>query len=152
MTAIQNNTEKVERSFAVTDNMPPGLRQCVHEYGFAIVTACLDAGIRNPATIHQLVREIWEGARQPRQRRSRGNTIDWLLIQAKAEITAAELSRVLLNNSLAIVPLDPTRAMIDASMVEVSGFDVRCTKSEKHRRRLAAAIKEGSRHLMRGGG
>jgi hypothetical protein len=41
---------------------------------------------------------------------------------------------------MVIVPIDPTRAMIDASLSEVSGFNVRVTKEEKHRRRLKAAL------------
>lgn len=138
---------KQENSFAVTDGMPPKLKQCVHEYGFAIVKACLQAGVSKPEHIHQLVREIWDGARQPRQSRRRGGQIDWILIQANAEITAAELSRVLFNNGLGIVPLAPTRAMLDASMAEVANFDVRCTKLEKHRRRLMAAVAVGSKYL-----
>jgi hypothetical protein len=134
-----------ERALAMTDEMTPGLRECVHEYGFAIVNACRMAGVTRPAMIHLLVREIWEGARQPRQRRANMNTLDWLLVQAKAEVTSAELIRVLRNNDLVIVPICPTTAMINASMKEVSGFTERVTKCEKHRRRLTAAIKAAAK-------
>lgn len=140
-------TAKLEKSFDHTDAMSPAMRQCVHEYGYAVVNACLVAGIRTHGQIHQLVREVWEGARQPRQRRPRGGTLDWLLLQAGAQISAAELSRVLKNNNLAIVPLEPTRQMLAASIAEVSGFNVQCTKTEKHRRRLTAALKAGSNYL-----
>lgn len=136
-----------EHSFELVDGMTPGLRECVHEYGFAIVNACLQAKVRNPATIHQLVREIWEGARQPRQRRPRGGTLDWLLLQAGAQVSAAQLSRVLKNNDLAIVPLTPTRQMLAASIAEVSNFNVVCTRTEKHRRRIVAAVRAGSAYF-----
>lgn len=129
-----------EHSFEITDNMPPQLRACVHEYGFAIVYVCLKHKISSPAAIHDLVREIWEGARQPSQRRAIAGTLDWVLLQAGAEINAARLRRVLLDNNLFIVPRNPTRRMLAASMATVSGFNQRVTKEEKHRLRLIAAI------------
>ncbi len=123
--------------------MPPKLRECVHAYGYAIVRACLDVKVSDPNRIHALVNSIWEGARQPAQRRERGGALEWLLIQAGAEISVATLMRVLANNDLAIVPLKPTNGMIDASMATVSNFDLRVTKTEKHRMRLKAAIAAG---------
>jgi len=119
--------------------MSSGLRECVHEFGLPIVTACLQFGVRNPAHIRQLVREVWAGARQHGQRSGVVGTLDWLLIQAGVPISGAGLRR-LIGNSMVIVPIDPTRAMIDASLSEVSGFNVRVTKEEKHRRRLKAAL------------
>lgn len=132
------------RALAVTDGMPPDLRQCVHEFGFAIVNACLSHGVKSPGAIRQLVHEIWEGARQPCQRRIHLGTVDWLLMQAGSPISAPKLFRVLAANAHAVVPIDPNPKMIAASMAEVSNFDVRCTKEEKHRRRLRAAIKAGA--------
>lgn len=128
-----------------TDNMSPELRQCVHEYGYAIVNACFCAGVVAPNRIHQLVKEIWDGARQPTQYRERGGTLDWLLVQLGAPLNA--LQRVLMNNDLVIVPLQPSTAMIEASKAEVSGFNVVVNKAEKHRRRLTAAIKAGAREF-----
>lgn len=136
-----------ERSFDDIEHMPPELRECVHEYGYAIVKACQQAGVTRPANIHQLVREIWDGARQPGQKRGTGGTLDWMLIQAGANISAAVLLRVLENSGLAIVPIHPTREMIEASKAEVSGFNQVVTKSEKHRLRLIAAIKAGASWL-----
>lgn len=130
-----------------SDEMPRELRECVHEYGYAIVHACLDNGVKRPGQIHQLVHEIWEGARQPSQRRERLGMLDWVLLQAGAQISAATLLRILAGNSMAIVPLMPSTAMVAASMAEVSGFNVRVTKTEKHRRRLTAAVKAGFDHL-----
>jgi hypothetical protein len=148
MVQIGEVTRKRINSFVEMEAMSPAMRECVHEYGFAIVKACHVAGIKSPAALHQLVREIWEGARQPRQKRQTGGTLDWLLLNAGAEISAAELERVLLNNNLAIVPINPTRAMLDASLQEVSGYNVRCTKEEKHRRRISAAIRAAVGHLQ----
>jgi hypothetical protein len=65
-------------------------------------------------------------------------TLDVLL--AQGPINAATLRRVLASHSMVIVPVCPTREMTDASMAEVSGYNVRCSKEEKHRRRLHAAL------------
>lgn len=129
------------RAIGEVDSMPADLRQCVHEYGYAIVNSCINAGVTRPAIVHQLVREIWEGARASRQGRTRSGMLDWLLLQAGAEITAAELCRVLRHSNLVILPLSPTKKMIEASMAEVSGGNERMTKRDKHIRRLIAALK-----------
>lgn len=135
--------DRRERSFADIESMSPGLRECVHEYGYAIVHACLESKVSDPSRIRNLVREIWEGARQPAQRRTAGGTIDWLLLQAGAGISAATLFRILADNGFALVTVEPSPQMIAASMAEVSGFNKVVTKSEKHRLRLRAAIKAG---------
>lgn len=147
--SVASKRQRIENSYEQIEGMEPGLRACVHEYGFAIVNQCLMAGIRKPAMIHQLVREIWAGARQPRQKMPKAGILDWLLLQAGAEITAAELGRVLKNSNLAIVPLDPTREMIDASLATVSRFDLRVTKREKHRLRLKAELAAGANYIER---
>ena len=126
---------------ALVDRMTPELRECVHEFGLAIVTACMCQGIKSPRSIRHLVKEIWAGARQPQQRSGAYQTLDWILIQAGAQISAAKLRRVLAEYSLVIVPTSPTKAMISASMAEVSDFTQRVTKQEKHVRRLRAALK-----------
>ncbi len=46
------------------DNMPHGLRECVHEYGLTIVDAMTDCGVTNPRHIHHLVRTIRHGSYQ----------------------------------------------------------------------------------------
>src|SRR5580704_1124000 len=88
------------RALEATDNLSPGLRACVHEFGSAIVHAFVQAGIKDPRRIRQLVHECWEGARQPAQRNRIGrqrspvvDNLDWILVQAKAEITAERLLR-----------------------------------------------------------
>lgn len=147
--SITSAIERRDHSFFLVDQMSPDLRECVHEYGLAIVEACLQAGVKEPRKIRQLVREIWDGARQPRQRRSPGGTLDWLLIQAGAEITAAELARVLWSSDLVIAPICPTQEMLAASMGTVSDFTIICSKQEKHRRRLVAAMKAAASYFER---
>jgi len=136
------------RSLEETDGMPADLRACVHEYGYAIVHACVEAKVTDPRRIRQLVREIWSGARQPAQRIGTGTPhrnaleyLDWVLIQAGAEISAATLIRVLRDNHLVVVPDEPTFQMIEASKATVSNHNMKVTKSDKHRLRLKAAIK-----------
>ena len=147
-------SERSERAFSHIDNMPPALRECVHEYGYAIVSACLTAGVTRPSLIHNLVREIWAGARQPAQkqkgkaqRASVQDILDWVLIQANSEISAKTLVRLLWANNMAIVAREPTPWAIEASIATISNFDVRVTKREKHRRRLVAAILAESKNL-----
>lgn len=134
------SAKRVEQLTAV-DALAPGLRDCVHEFGYPIVHACLNAGVTNPKAIRVLVKEVWGGARQEGQKSGARNTIDWLLIQSGAGISSKTLNRILNENNLAIVPCSPTRAMLDASMREVSGHNIRCTREEKHRRRLIAAVR-----------
>lgn len=128
-------------SMAVADSLPAELRACVHEFGLGIVDACRQAGVTNPRRIRVLVREIWAGARQPGQRSTTLGTLDWLLIQAGAEITAERLIWLLGENNMIVCPVEPSREMLDASLATVSGHTVLCTKEEKHRRRLRAALR-----------
>lgn len=140
-------SKKTTLSFERIDQMSPELRSVVHEFGEPIVAACVLAGVRQPHRIRQLVREIWEGARALNQTRPRLGSLDWVLLQNGAEISGKTLIRILRDNHHYLVPLDPTKHMIAASMSEVSDFNVRCTKEEKHRRRLRAAIESGVKHL-----
>src|SRR5262249_24608058 len=96
------------RSFERVDAMSPALRSCVHEFGDRIVAACLQAGVTSPAHIRTLVHEIWNGARQPNQRRGTLGTLDWLLLQAGAQINARALVGLLAQNRYFILPEMPT--------------------------------------------
>lgn len=145
-TRAQNALDRV-------DKMPPALRALVHEYGFAIVHAMVEAGIKDPAKIHHLVGEVWAGARQPAQRTGRGNRrspvlaqLDWLLLQAGCEITAETLVRVLDRSNLMIVTCEPSDVMVEASLDAVHHMG-RVTKSEKHRNRLRGALAAAKRQL-----
>lgn len=137
-----------ERSLSAVDSMSPAWRECVHEYGYAIVHACLEAGVTEPRRVHQLVREIWDGARSYVDKKKPAGTLDWLLMQS-AGISVSGLSRALANESLQIVPKHPTQRMILASLGEVSGFNVQCTKFEKHQRRLQAALSAEANYFSR---
>jgi hypothetical protein len=145
---------KREKALQRVDEMPEGLRQCVHEYGLPIVTACVQAGVNNPRHIHTLVREIWDGARQTGQKNAaKGeriatqDVVDWLLIQSGSSLTAETLARALWERNLAIVPREPDAKMVEASMQTVSGFTEIVTKREKHSRRLKAAIEATVQNL-----
>ncbi len=148
MTSNGTPLQRSLRQTQATDAMTPELRACVHEFGFPIVHAMLEAKVRKPSLIRQLVHEVWAGARQPRQRAAKRevspalNNLDWLLIQAKAEITAPELLRFLAMSGLVIVPREPSAAMLNASMTAIDGMGL-LTKPEKHRIRLREAVKAG---------
>lgn len=135
------------------DAMPPGLRQCVHEFGPEIVNACLEAGVSEPRNIRHLVLEIWSGARTPLNRSGiRGRSpiidaLDWTLIQAGSNVSAMTLLRFLYSRTMVIVPLEPSTVSVTASMETVSGFDMRCTKYQKHFLRLKAATAASAKQL-----
>ncbi len=144
-------SKRIMKSMDAVDEMPPGLRACVHEFGFAIVNALRSNGISNPPQIRQLVHEIWMGARQPTQRTGfrqspmLGN-LDWILLQAGAGISAKTLVRVLRQHTMVIVPCEPSSIMVDASMDAVNHMGV-VTKAQKHRNRLRAAIAASTKSL-----
>lgn len=122
-----------------TDGLPSELKACAHEFGLPVVTACLKYGVKKPNQIRDLVREIWDGPRVLGQPRHPLSTLDWVLIQAGCPFGSASLIRILEDHNYCIVPKDPSAEMLEASMAEVSSFNERITKREKHRRRLRAA-------------
>lgn len=124
------------------DRMPHHLRECVHEFGLPIVTVLTKHGVKDPRHIREIVTSIWHGARQEGQRTGAMNTLDVIL--AREPLSSKALLRLLANSSMTIVPMFPTRVMLDASMAEVSNHDFRCTREEKHRLRLIAAIRAAS--------
>jgi hypothetical protein len=137
------------RALETTDKLPPQLRSLVHEYGLPIITTCVKHGVTNPAKIRELVRDIWAGARQTQQNGSAHETLDWLLMQAGANISAKKLRRFLADNNLVICSAEPTRPMLNASMAEVSGHNFRCTREEKHRLRLRAALRSAMQESIK---
>lgn len=130
----------------VVDMMPGDLRECVHEFGLPIVRTLMKFGIKDARHMREIVREIWLGARQDGQRADTLNTIDVLL--SRGDVTLRGLIRFLAENNTALVQMEPTRVMLEASMAEVSGFNVRCTREEKHRRRLRAALRAGMKEVI----
>jgi hypothetical protein len=123
------------------DAMPAELRDCVHEFGLVIVEVLVKHGVRSPKAIREIVKEIWLGPRQEGQKNDAATAIDWLLCQSGNMISAKTFYRMLAENNMTIVKVEPTRAMIEASLAEVSGHNIRCTKQEKHTRRLRAALR-----------
>lgn len=150
--SIAGVTKRQEHQFQLVDAMPADLRSCVHEFGFAIVNVCLQAGVRKPSMIRQLVHEIWDGARQPSQRANGINNnsaiakLDWLLLQEQCPVSANKLLRSLAQSNHFLVPRDPTTPMIAASMKAIETMG-RLTKQDKHRIRLSAAIKANAQSM-----
>jgi len=130
-----------------TDHLPSGLRQCVHEFGMPIVSVLMKHGVKNPAHVREIVRECWWGAREGGQTSGYMSALDFLL--ARGPVNSKTLMRILNDSGMVIVPTTPTRAMINASVAEVSNHDLICTKEEKHRLRLMAAIKAAAAENIR---
>lgn len=138
--------DKRLRALDEVDQMPAGLRRCVHDYGLPIVSVLVKHGVTDPRHIHEIIAEVWRGPRQQGQRTHALNAVDFLF--AQGIVSAASLVRVLAENNMTIVSIEPTRAMLNASMEEVSGFNVRCTREEKHRRRLRAALRTAAEEAL----
>jgi hypothetical protein len=142
-----NPTERADRQLMLTDNFDDDLRACVHEFGFAIVHALAECHVRDPRRIRHLVHEIWDGARQPRQRLYDGSAtlekLDWLLVQAGANITAPELLRFLWDRGMTFVPRDPTQDMLDMLVdIDDDGIGVELPNAK---RRLRESIESFAR-------
>ena len=146
-------SDKTMREIEATDAMSPEMRAVVHAYGTALVNTFVCHHVTEPEMISHFIHSCWMGARQTGQRRARARVtgvpesgspvatqLDWLLMQAGAEITAARLIQFLSECGMVIVPKHPSDTMIAASMAEVSGHTTLCTKTQKHTRRLRAAI------------
>lgn len=146
MSGPTNVMRRRDESLRQTDMMPGPLRECVHEFGFAIVDQCRMFGIKEPARIRQLVRTVWDGARSPVDRpHSTGGShtlghLDWLLIQAGAQLTAPQLIRLLWDHGMAVIPKEPSELMVQASIDETGKMGL-VSKKDKHRLRLRAAIR-----------
>lgn len=130
---------------ARTDVMPPALRACVHEFGFAIVEAFIAIGITDPRHIRHLVITCWLGARSPMDRSAASapgmlNQLDGLLLLAECPVPAMTVVRVLFQSGHAILPLEASALMVDAS-IEATGEMGLVSKREKHRGRLRAALR-----------
>lgn len=137
-------------AFAAMEAMPGDLRECVREYGYTIVRALVDVGIRDPRHIHHVVCTVWDGARHPweHQRNKAEGSLDWLLIQAGSPLSAAAIIRVMQNNSYLVVPQAPSDQMVNASIEAIRSMG-RVTKTTKHRVRLREANKVGANHIRR---
>lgn len=143
------------RSLEATDVMPRDLRECVHEFGPQIVGCLRQAGISDAKTIRIVVNQIWLGARSEYNRQGASpdrsspviDRLDWLLIQNSAQISARTLLQVLYHANMVIVPVQPSPAMVEASMATVSQHNISVDKPTKHAMRLKAAIEAGARKL-----
>ncbi len=142
MELTEKQTRRLHGQFVAIDGMPAELRQCVHEFGYAIVHAFQCAGITDPCQIKHLVTTCWDGPRSFFQK-SPGihEKIDWLLSSSGSSMTADTLFRALCTHGMVLAPIEPMQVAIDVSLAEVSGFNQRVTKIEKHRLRLRAAMK-----------
>lgn len=139
--------ERRLRQIAEVDELPPSLRALIHEFGYPIVRAMAQCGVTDPRHIRELVHQCWCGAREGSQRNgSTLNKIDWLLAQSGSNLSGATLVAALRQSGMLVVPREPTRVMIEASMTEVRNHGT-ISKYDKHRLRLRAANEAGVGHV-----
>jgi|GEM_PF-3071666 len=128
------------------DRLPSEIRKVVFEFGLPVVRSMLKFGIKSPRHMREIIREVWLGGRQSGQSSGAFNTLDVLL--ARGPVSSKALIRLLADNNMAIVSCEPTKAMIEASLQEVSGGNVIVGKEEKHRRRLRAAMRAAMKQYL----
>ncbi len=143
-----------ETACDLVDRLPPDLRELVHDYGLHIVNQFVACGVRRPDHIRQLVRSARVGAREPGNERDPGMKrpgkralahIDTWMLGQGATFNARMLVRAIRDGGFTVISTSPSAAMLEASMAEVSGFNMKCSRSEKHQRRLQAALVTGDR-------
>ena len=120
--------QKSVARMAKIDAMPKEIRELIHEEGLTVIQGFLDHGVKKAYAIRHLISL------------SRRGSID---VGTGVGGFGFVSDRVMCS-----IPMEPTPAMIDASMNEVSGFNVVVDKVEKHRRRLRAAIKAGAAKVL----
>lgn len=144
-----------DKTLSITDEMPPRLRACVHEFGFAIVHAFVEAGVKDPAKIRHLVHQCWVGPRSASEKpqtkrdgskRSFMEYLDWLLLNSGSSLTAAGLVRELKQSDLVILQCQANELMVDASIAATGEMGL-VSKREKHRGRLNASIRAASKRM-----
>lgn len=130
------------RALANTDAMPHELKECVHEFGYTVVFTFMKWGITKPKAIREIVYAVWLGVNGGGGY-SQSDGVDGALdaLLGKEIINSKALKNFLHAHSKVMVSVEPTRVMLEASMAEVSGHTIVCTKEEKHRRRLRAALR-----------
>lgn len=120
---IEAHHRRVKRMDRI-DSMPKDMRELVHEHGLTVVDAFLACGVTKARHMRHLIKTIKQGGYEIGRRGKNYMPEGWGV-----------------SYEMVMVPSEPTRRMVEASMAEVANFDIECTKYEKHRRRLVAAIK-----------
>jgi hypothetical protein len=111
------------------DALPADIRELIHEEGLSVVQAFLDQGVKSAAGIRHIIMRVRNGSIDPGTGQG-----------GKGWVQS--------GRTMAVVPMEPTPAMIQASMDEVSGHNVIVDKYEKHRRRLRAALRVGMSRVV----
>ena len=94
------------------DKLPPQLRALVHEFGFSVVKAFLDAGVTKPSSIRHLVHIAWLGAREPGNKRRApvdgtnkfSDQVDDYLIQQGVQMNVRGFVRLLRQANFVMLP------------------------------------------------
>jgi len=119
----QEHHDKIKARMARIDALPKDIRELIHEFGLTVVQAFLDQKVTKAYAIRHLIEQVQRGSNEP------GTGVGGVgMVSGRA---------------MCVVPIEPTPAMIAASMATVANHDMAVSKEEKHRLRLRAAIKAG---------
>lgn len=119
------------------DAQPPEIRALVHEFGWSVVNSFLMLKITKASHIRHLIEVVREGSASY----SNGT--------CGRTMRDAELRDMVRRHPVyAVSRREPTEAMIQASMAEVTPALGPLTKHEKHRRRLKVALAVGHAEFL----
>ena len=127
--------EVIKAKMDRVDALTPEMRALVHDYGKAIVDAFASAGVTKGKIIRNIITTIWRG-------QSELGPSEFGEQQKRRELFEAVAT--IKGHGFAVVPLEPTPAMIAASIdaLTVSGLQsTPITRHRKHKVRLQRAIK-----------
>lgn len=138
----------IQRRMSEVDALPPDYRALVHEYGWGVVSAFWRMKIPAKLTRH-LIDTVLNGSHEIRERRWNTNVISHAaermnktLNEFRLPANGQAIVESLRRNGGILVPLQPTAAMVHASMDALPRRQPMewVSKEKKHRLRLADAL------------
>jgi hypothetical protein len=120
------------------DSLPAPLRELAHEFGWSVVRAFLDHGVRSPAAIRHLIHTAWLGPREAANVRIGGRghrglqVLDQFLMRSGCAVNARALVRLFRQQGLVLMNRDPSPPMIETSGVRAERLR-QAIREEEHR-------------------
>lgn len=124
---------RVRNRMSYVDELPPRLREVVHEHGLAIVKAFIECGVTDPKRINHLVNTVREGSGEVGNR----NRSERMKIEIDNQYAG-----YLRGGGYLVVPKIPTQEMVAASVSALDDAGLSHTvvdRARKHAVRLIHA-------------
>lgn len=158
MSPTESELAIIRQRQAHVDSLPADIRALVHDFGWGVVSAYLQAGVTKAKRIRHLIETTLDGSWEIRSRRLNTQVIsraaerlNKCLSEFHLPANGQALVDSLRRNGAVIVCMQPTTAMVDASihaLHQPQYANAYVTKQEKHRIRLTAALRAAEREQM----